>query len=112
MCSKTVEPMRCHEEKCSKDRKMRHPADGQAWKHFDRIHFDFSLEPCNVRLGITSDKFNLFISMSICHSTWSFMMVVYNFPPWLCKKAENTMLSLLIHGPYSPGNDIDIYLQH
>jgi len=75
---------------------MRHLADGEAWKDFDSLHPDFSSEIRNVRLGLTSDGFNPFRTMSISHSTWPIMMVVYNFPPWLCMKPEYTMLSLLI----------------
>ncbi|GAU46340.1 hypothetical protein TSUD_401990 [Trifolium subterraneum] len=72
MYSKTVEPMRWHDEGHSKDGKLRHPADGQAWKDFDMLHPEFASEPRN---------------------------------------SEYTMLSLLIPGPQSPGNDIDVYLQ-
>jgi len=90
---------------------MRHPAHDEAWKSFDRLHGDFSVDSCNVRLGLASDDFNPFRTMSISHSAWLVMMVVYNFPPWLCMKPEYTMLSLLIPGPQSPGNDIDVYLQ-
>lgn len=81
------------------DGKLRHPVDGQAWKDFDRLHSDFTSESCNVRLGLSSDGFNPFRTMSILHSTWPVMMVVYNYPPWLCMKPEYTMLSLLIPGP-------------
>ncbi|XP_057429566.1 uncharacterized protein LOC130722756 [Lotus japonicus] len=111
MCSTTAESMRWHEEERSKDGKLRHPADGQAWKDFDQHHLDFASEPRNVRLGLTSDGFNPFRTMSIAHSTWPVMMMVYNTPPWLSMKSEYTMLSLLIPGPKSPGNDIDVYLQ-
>ena len=38
-------------------------------------------------------------------------MVNYNLPRWMCMKSEYSILSLLIPGPRSPGNDIDIYLQ-
>jgi len=74
--------MRWHEEERSKDGKLRHPADGEAWKDFDRLYSNFSSETRNVRLGLTSDGFNLFRTMSISHSTWPIMMVVYNFPSW------------------------------
>ncbi|XP_016199365.1 uncharacterized protein LOC107640353 [Arachis ipaensis] len=37
--------------------------------------------------------------------------MTYNLPPWMCMKQEYFMLSLLIPGPKSPGNDIDVYLQ-
>ncbi|CAJ2674634.1 unnamed protein product [Trifolium pratense] len=111
MCSKTAKEMRWHDEERSKDGKLRHPADGKAWKDFDILHPDFSSEPRNVRLGLSSDGFNPFRTMSISHSTWPVMMVVYNFPPWLSMKSEYTILSLLIPGPQSPGNNIDVYLQ-
>ena len=38
------------------------------------------------------------------------MLVIYNFPPWLCMKKKFTFLTLLISGPRQPGNDIDVYL--
>ncbi|KAH0748338.1 hypothetical protein KY290_027570 [Solanum tuberosum] len=34
--SETVDSLRWHDEERSKDGKLRHPADGQAWKDFDR----------------------------------------------------------------------------
>ena len=49
--------------------------------------------------------------MSISHSTWPVVLMAYNLPPWMCMKPEYYMLSLLIPGLRSPGNDIDIYLQ-
>jgi len=103
--------MRWHDEGRTRDGKLRHPADGQAWKDFDMLHTDFASETRNVRLGLSSDGFNPFRTMSISHSTWPVMMHVYNYPPWLCMKSESTMLSLLIPGPQSSGNDIDVYLQ-
>ncbi|XP_058733240.1 uncharacterized protein LOC131604842 [Vicia villosa] len=111
MCSKTAESMRWHEEDRSKDGKLRHPTDDKAWKDFDELHPDFSSESRNVRLGLTSDGFNPFRTMSLSHGTWHFLMMVYNTPPWLSMKHEYTMLSLLIPGPKSLGNDIDVYLQ-
>ncbi|XP_021721360.1 uncharacterized protein LOC110688918 [Chenopodium quinoa] len=49
--------------------------------------------------------------MSLSHSTWPVVLINYNLPPWLSMKPEYFMLSLLIPGPKSPGNDIDIYMQ-
>jgi hypothetical protein len=72
---------------------------------------DFASDSRNVRLGLSSDGFNPFRTMSISHSTWPVLTVAYNLPPWLCMKPEFTMLSLLIPGPQSPGNNIDVYLQ-
>lgn len=111
MCSKTADSLRWHEEERSKDGKLRHPADGEAWKDFDKRHPDFAADSRNIRLGLASDGFNPFKTMNLSHSTWPVVLIPYNFPPWWCMKAEYSMLSLLIPGPSSPGNNIDVYLQ-
>ncbi|XP_050875974.1 uncharacterized protein LOC127079634 [Lathyrus oleraceus] len=111
MCSKTASSLRWHDEERSKDGKLRHPADGEAWKEFDKCHSEFADEPRNIRLGLASDGFNPFRTMNLSHSTWPVVLIPYNFPPWWCMKAEYSMLSLLIPGPRSPGNNIDVYLQ-
>ncbi|XP_077248014.1 uncharacterized protein LOC143887729 [Tasmannia lanceolata] len=68
-------------------------------------------DPRNVRLGLASDGFNPFRTMSIAHSMWLVILMPYNLPPWMCMKQPYMMLSLLIPGPSAPGNDIDVYLQ-
>ncbi|XP_004514575.1 uncharacterized protein [Cicer arietinum] len=111
MCSKTTDKLRWHAEERSRDGRLRHPVDGQAWKEFDTKHQDFALETRNVRLGLASDGFNPFRTMSLSHSTWHVVLTIYNYPPSLCLKAENCLMSLLIPGPRSPGNAIDVYIQ-
>ncbi|CAL5186382.1 unnamed protein product [Lathyrus oleraceus] len=111
MCSKTASSLRWHDEERSKDGKLTHPADGEAWKEFDKCHSEFADESRNIRLGLASDGFNPFRTMNLSHSTWLVVLIPYNFPPWWCMKAEYSMLSLLIPGPCSPGNNIDVYLQ-
>ncbi|XP_058774236.1 uncharacterized protein LOC131648500 [Vicia villosa] len=111
MCSKTASSLRWHDEERSKDGKLRHPADGEAWKEFDKCHAEFADESRNIRLGLASDGFNPFRTMNLSYSTWPVVLIPYNFPPWWCMKAEYSMLSLLIPGPFSPGNNIDVYLQ-
>ncbi|XP_052116503.1 uncharacterized protein LOC127746646 [Arachis duranensis] len=111
MCSATAKSMRWHDEERKKDDKLRHPADGQSWKDFDNRHKNFALDTRNVRLGLSSDGFNPYQTMSISHSTWPIVLMAYNLPPWMSMKQEYFKLSLLIPGPKSPGNDIDIYLQ-
>lgn len=49
--------------------------------------------------------------MNISHSTWPLVLVNNNLPPWMSLKPEYFMLSLLIPGPKSPGNNIDVYMQ-
>ncbi|XP_072074365.1 uncharacterized protein [Arachis hypogaea] len=111
LCSKTAELLRWHNEHRLKDGKLRHPADGQSWKDFDRLHPDFAKESRNIRLGLASDGFNPFRTMSISHSTCLVVLVAYNLPPWCCMKPEYVMMSLLIPRPCSPEKIIDVYLQ-
>lgn len=111
MCSKTAHLMRWHYDERIDDGILRHPADARAWKHFDATHINFSQDPRNVRIGLCSDGFNPFRSMNVNHSTWPVVLCVYNFPPWLCMKQPSFILSLLIAGPESPSNKIDVFLQ-
>jgi hypothetical protein len=109
--SKTSDDMRWHDEARIKDGKLRHPANGDAWKEFDNRHRDFVGDARNVRLGLASDGFNPFGNKNLKHSTWPVMLVPYNLPPWICMKQTSLMLSMIIPGPDSPGNDVDVYLQ-
>ncbi|XP_020081242.1 uncharacterized protein LOC109704874 [Ananas comosus] len=90
---------------------MRHPADSMAWKSFDELHESFALEPRNVRLGLASDGFQPFGDSRKSYSIWPVVLIPYNLPPWMCMKQSNFILSMLISGPESPGDAIDIYLQ-
>ena len=65
MCSKTSIAMRWHDTKQLRDGNLRHPADGDAWKDFDSLHPDFANDSRNIRLGLLSDGFNPFRTMSI-----------------------------------------------
>ncbi|KAK3218820.1 hypothetical protein Dsin_012790 [Dipteronia sinensis] len=111
MSNKTASFLQWHERDHVKDGLLRHPADSEAWKKFDNRYPDFGSDPRNVRLGLASDGFNPFGTMSISHSTWPVILIIYNLPPWMCMKQPNFIMSLLIPGPSAPGNDIDFYLQ-
>ncbi|KAK9073871.1 hypothetical protein SSX86_006465 [Deinandra increscens subsp. villosa] len=111
MSSKTAASMRWHEEGRTKDGYLRHPADSPAWKTFDFTYPEFAKECRNVRLGLASDGFNPFRTMSVSHSTWPVVLMPYNLPPWLCMKPPYFLLCLLIPGPSAPGNNIDIYMK-
>ena len=111
MSSKIASFMKWHVEGRTKDGRMRHPADTPVWQSFDYQNPEFAKDPRNVRLGLASDGFNPFKSMNVNHSTWLVVLMPYNLPPWMCMKQPYFMLSLLIPGPYAPGNNIDIYLQ-
>ena len=110
MYSKTTSLMRWHYDERIDDGYLRHPVDSIAWKEFDNRYKDFSKEPRNIRLGLASDGFNPFRTMSISHSTWPVVLSIYNLPPWLCMKQPSFILSLLIPGPESPGDKIDVFL--
>ncbi|XP_021770707.1 uncharacterized protein LOC110734887 [Chenopodium quinoa] len=111
MCSKTTELMTWHETDRKKDAKLRHPADGHALKNFDITHPQFASDFRNVRLGLTTDGFNPFRTMSVSYSIWPVVLSIYNLSPWLYNKSEYNIMSLIIPGPSSPGYDIDVYLQ-
>ena len=111
MSSNTASYMTWHAQGRANNDLMRHPADSLSWKTFDSLHPTFASEHRNVRLGLSSDGFNPFSSMSIAYSTWPVVLIPYNLPPWMCMKQQFFMLSLLIPSPNAPGNDIDVYLQ-
>ncbi|XP_020963575.1 uncharacterized protein LOC110265122 [Arachis ipaensis] len=71
----------------------------------------FSCKPRNVRMGLASDGFNSYKTMSIRYSIWPMVLTIYNLLPWDCMKQHSMMLSLLIPSPSSPNRNIDIYLQ-
>ncbi|XP_070677853.1 uncharacterized protein [Malus domestica] len=48
MLMHTATDMRWHKEGRVNDDVMRHPADGEAWKEFDRIYPDFAADPRNM----------------------------------------------------------------
>ena len=107
----TAEHMCWHHRERNNDGKMRHPRDGDAWKAFNNEFPDFAGEPRNVRLGLASDGFNPFGACNQKHSIWPVVLIPYNLPPWMCMKQSSFILSTIIPGPKSPGNDIDVYLQ-
>ena len=96
MCEETANAMIWHAKERPNDGNLRHPADGQSWKDFDSLHPEFAQDPCNVRLGLASDGFNPFQTMSIAHSTWPVVLVNYNLSPWICMKPNMTESSVNI----------------
>ncbi|XP_039138748.1 uncharacterized protein LOC120276078 [Dioscorea cayenensis subsp. rotundata] len=72
---------------------------------------DFACDPRNVRLGLSSDGFNLFKLLSTSYITWPVVLIPYNLPPWIGMKQTSFLLATIIPGDKGPRNDIDIYLQ-
>jgi len=108
---KSATDCRWHDDGRTKDGLLRHLADSPAWKHFDSEHPTFAADSRNIRLIIATYGFNPFRSMNCSYSIWHVIAIPVNFPPWLCMKQPNFMLSLLIPGPKSPGADIDFFLE-
>ncbi|XP_021829050.1 uncharacterized protein LOC110769375 [Prunus avium] len=112
MSKHTASQMRWHfDKRVDEYGVMRHPADSIAWKEFDRMYPEFAQEPRNIRLGLATDGFNPFGSMSTSYSMWPVVVVPYNLPPWMCMKQQYSIMTLLIPGPKAPGKDIDVYLR-
>ena len=104
--------MRWHKEgKRDKPELMVHPADGEAWKHFDQTHPEFASEVRNVRLGLSSDGFMPYNSSAAPYSCWPVVVFPYNQSPGLLMRDETMFLALLIPGPKHPGRDIDVFLR-
>ena len=90
---------------------MSHPADGEAWKDFDRKYPGFANDPRNLRLALATDGFNPFGNMSTQYSMWPVLVTPLNLPPWECVNPTNCFMSLLIPGPRCPGKDFDLFLE-
>lgn len=87
---------------------LRHLYDSIVWKSsYERYPF-FSSELRNVLLGLASDGFQHFGNMILSHIICPVVLVTYNLPPWDCMKGSSFMMLLLIQGPKSPSNDIDV----
>lgn len=90
---------------------LRHPSDGEAWKDLDKRYPWLAQEPRHLRLGLATDGFNPFGTMSSSYSVWPVIIVVYNLPPWKSMKEPFMLMPLLIPGKKTPGRDIDVYLR-
>ncbi|XP_042958210.1 uncharacterized protein LOC122293820 [Carya illinoinensis] len=112
MSAKIAGDMRWHkDQRPIDDISLRHPADSECWQKFDEHHSWFAANPRNVRLGLACDGFTPFNNLAKPHSIWPVILIPYNLPPWSCMKDQFFMTSLIIPGPKSPGNEIDVYLQ-
>ncbi|CAM8907761.1 unnamed protein product [Rhodiola kirilowii] len=112
MTPHTAGQMRWHAvRKVNVDEYIRHPADGESWKTFDKDYPEFASEIRNVRLGLATDGFNPFGASGLSHSTWPIVLIPYNLPPHICMKKEMNILSMLISGPKSPGKCLNVFMR-
>lgn len=75
----TASHMRWHSENQRDPTILCHPSDAEAWKHFDRIHPEFSHDPRNVRLGLCADGFNPFGQSRKSYSCWLMLCILLVF---------------------------------
>lgn len=69
-----------HKEKIVEvDKVLRHPADTKSWKEFDKLNETFANDLRNIRLGLSTNGFNLFGSMSNAYSIWPVLFVGLQF---------------------------------
>ena len=108
----TSSEMRWHKEGLARYGRMCHPVDSPSWKHVDDKYKWFSDDPCNVRLALASSGFHPFGMISTTYTTCPMIIIPYNLMPWLCMKQPYWMMSMLVPGPKSPGNNIDVYFRH
>ena len=111
MSPHTAKEMRWHGERIEDPEVLRHPADGEAWKEFNKSFPEFSSDIRNVRLGLATDGFNPFGVTGLSHSSWPIVAVPYNLPPSMCMKKEFNILVMLISGPKSPGKCLNVFMR-
>ena len=85
--------------------------DGETQKHFNRMHPQFLIVPCNVHFGLCTDKFNPFKSFTASYSYRLVILTVYNLSRRMCMRLKFMFLSTVIPGPNSLSRNIDDYLQ-
>jgi len=91
---------------------LRHPCDGEAWKHFDEVYPDFAADPRNVRLGLFSDGFTSYIQASTKpYSCWPIIVTPYNLPLEMCMTKSYMFFVCVVPGPYNPKAAIDVFLE-
>ncbi|KAL0453388.1 UNVERIFIED_CONTAM: hypothetical protein Slati_1316900 [Sesamum latifolium] len=107
----TVEQMTWHANHQREEGSMCHPSDAEAWRHFDRTHHDFAVDPCNVRLDLCMDGFALHGQYGRTYSCWPVILTPYNLPTGKCMSFEYMFLTMVIPGPSNLKHLIDVYLE-
>src|SRR5438132_14352761 len=74
-------------------------------------HPEFAADSRNIRLAFATDGFNPYRTMNVSYSIWPGILIPLNFPPSMCMKDSNFILSMLIPGRSSTGSDMDVYFQ-
>ena len=88
---------------------MVHPADGEAWKHFDDIYREKAGEARNVRVALATDGFNPYGMMAASYTCWPMFVIPLNLSPGVSFERHNIFLSLIIPG--HPGSNMGVFME-
>jgi hypothetical protein len=88
MSLKIIEHMIWHQSNDMVDGAMEHPSDGKAWKHFNSVYPQFSIEIRNMHFRLCTDRFIPFGSFLAPYSYWPVLLIVYNLPPGIFMRLE------------------------
>jgi hypothetical protein len=69
------------------------------------------METKNVRLGLSTNGFNPFRLFVASYFCWSMILTIYNLSPGIRMRLEFMFLSMVIPGPNSSGQNIDVCLR-
>ena len=60
---------------------MVHASDGEAWTHFDGIHYEKAKEARNVCVALAIDGFNPYGMEAASYTCWFMFVIPLNLPP-------------------------------
>jgi uncharacterized Zn finger protein (UPF0148 family) len=109
MTEESAKQMTWHKNGKRYSDKMQHPADGDAWRHFNDMNPDKAGEARNVRVALATDGFNPFGMMATPYTCWPVFVIPLNLPPGVMFEPRNMFLTLIIPG--HPGNNISMFMQ-
>jgi len=90
---------------------MMHLFDSEAWKHFNNVLPQFSIETRNMHHELCTDGFNPFGSFVALYSYWPVILTGYNLSLGMCIRPTFMFLSMVIPDPNSLGRNIDVCLR-
>ena len=110
MTEESAKQMTWHKEgKRYHPENMVHPADAEAWKHFDGRHSEKAGESRNVRVALATDGFNPYGMATTPYTCWPVFVIPLNLPPGVMFQRQNIFLSLIIPG--YPGDNMCVYIE-
>jgi hypothetical protein len=59
---------------------IRQPTNVIQWRNIDSQNSEFTIDPRNIRIAMSTDDMNSFINSST-HSTWPIVLMILNLSP-------------------------------